>query len=103
MFSRSVPLGFSDPETAMRCLHVSPGVNTWSTCRSTKLIENMLSYSLLRINAVTNKEFLKLLVGNQPADEIINHSGQCVIATDTFVKRFLLGPYRYRDRQQQRK
>src|SRR6185503_8808111 len=103
MFRGSVPVGFSNVEAAVGSLHISSSVDARSTRRGTKLIENVLAYSFLRIDTVTDKKFLKLFVGNQPADEIINHCGECVVATDTFVERLLLGPDHYCRRQEKRK
>src|SRR6185295_11379268 len=103
MFRGSVPVGFSDSQPAVRCLHVASSIDAWSTRSRTKLIENVLAYMFLRIDTMTDEKFLKLLVGNQPANKVINHCGQCVVTADSFVERLLLGPDHYCRRQQQRK
>src|SRR6185369_4562909 len=103
MFRSSVPVGFSNSQPAVCGLHVSSSVDAWSTCRRTKLIENMLPNLLLRIDTMTDEKFLKLFVGNQPANKVINNCGQCVVTADSFVERLLLGPDHYCRRQQQRK
>jgi hypothetical protein len=39
---------------------------------------------------MAREEFLKLLVSNQPNDEVVNHKRQRVIAAEAFIQRFLL-------------
>jgi hypothetical protein len=42
---------------------------------------------------VTNKELVELLIGDQPADEIINDRGDCIVAPETIVEGFLFVPW----------
>src|SRR6185436_14851715 len=95
MFRGSVPVGFSDSQSAVRSLHVSSSIDAWSTRSRTKLIENVLAYMFLRIDTMTDEELLKLFVGNQPANKVINHCGECVVTADSFVKRLFLALDRY--------
>src|ERR1051325_3013458 len=96
-----VPVCLCDAESRVCCLHFPSGVNAWSTCGRTKLIQNVLANPLLRIGAVADEEFLELFVRHKPSDEIVNHGGKCVVTADTFVERLFLGAAG--DREQQRK
>src|SRR5919205_3641205 len=85
VFGGCIPVGFSDAESRVCGLHFAPGVDTWSPSSRTKLIENMLADALFGINAVAGEELLKLLVGNESANEIVDHSGERVVTADPFV------------------
>jgi hypothetical protein len=55
----------------------------------------VLPNPLFGINAVTGEEFLKLLICNEPANKIVDYGRERVVTSDSFVKRFLLGPSRH--------
>jgi hypothetical protein len=76
-------------------LHIASGVDAWSASGRTKLIENVLPDAFPGINAVTDEELLKLLVGNEPANEIVDHRSERVVTAHAFVQRFLLGSRRH--------
>jgi tetratricopeptide (TPR) repeat protein len=47
VFCGGVPVRFCDPESRVGRLHIPTRINTWSTSRRTKLVENMLANALL--------------------------------------------------------
>src|SRR5688500_11312388 len=90
MLCRCVPLSVCDSESRMRSLHFTAQVDAWPASRGTKLIENVLANSLLRIVTMSDEEFFKLLVSNQAYEEVVNHSSKRVVTADAIIKRLLL-------------
>jgi hypothetical protein len=88
---RRVPVLVGDAQTGMGGLHVASGIDARPAGRRAQLIDDQLANALDRVGAVADEELAELLIGGEPAKEIVGDCGECVVAAEPLVQCRLLG------------